>query len=125
MTVALLLIAGLLLALANGANDNFKGVAPLLGSGTANYRCALLWATICTLLGSLTAVIFAGELLRKFSGKGLVGDALKTNAGYAAAVGLGARLTVLVATRIGMPVSTTHGLLGALLGAGLAAGSPE
>ncbi len=35
MTIALLLIAGLLVAFANGANDNFKGVATLLGSGTA------------------------------------------------------------------------------------------
>ncbi len=124
MTVGLSLIAGLMLALANGANDNFKGVATLLGSGTADYRRALLWATICTLLGSLTAVFFAGELLRKFSGKGLVSDALTTNVDYAAAVALGAGLTVLVATRVGMPVSTTHGLLGALLGAALAAGSP-
>jgi PiT family inorganic phosphate transporter len=124
MTVDLLLIAGLLLALANGANDNFKGVATLRGSGTANYRRALLWATICTLLGSLTAVFFAGELLRKFSGKGLVTDALTTNVDFAAAAALGAGATVLVATRVGMPVSTTHGLLGALLGAGLAAESP-
>lgn len=123
MTVGVLLIVGLLLAYANGANDNFKGVATLLGSGTANYRRAMLWATICTLLGSLTAVFLARELLAKFSGKGLVSEALTTNVDFAAAVALGSGMAVLFATRIGMPVSTTHGLLGALLGAGLAAGS--
>ena len=42
-----LLVAALLLAFANGANDNFKGVATLLGSGTAGYRAALSWATVC------------------------------------------------------------------------------
>ncbi len=36
------------------------------------------------------------------------------------AVGLGAAGTVLLATRLGFPISTTHGLLGALIGAGLA-----
>ncbi len=124
MTIALLLIAGLLVAFANGANDNFKGVATLLGSGTAEYRRALLLATISTLLGSFTAVFLAGELLKKFSGRGLVSDALTTHVDYAAAVAMGAGMAVLIATRAGMPVSTTHGLLGALLGAGLAAGSP-
>src|SRR5262249_38991040 len=39
------------LAYANGANDNFKGVATLFGSGTADYRAALLWATLPDPLG--------------------------------------------------------------------------
>ncbi|MCA9174543.1 MAG: inorganic phosphate transporter [Planctomycetales bacterium] len=42
---------------------------------------------------------------------------------FATSVACGAGLTVLLATRFGLPVSTTHGLLGALVGAGLAAGS--
>mgnify|MGYP003298824914 CR=1 FL=1 len=36
--------ATLLVAYANGANDNFKGVATLFGSGTATYRTAALAA---------------------------------------------------------------------------------
>ena len=36
-------------------------------------------------------------------------------------VSLGAALTVLLGTRLGLPVSTTHALTGGLLGAGLAA----
>src|SRR4051812_16065338 len=115
-------VAGL--AYANGANDNFKGVATLFGSGTTDYRRALAWATFTTLLGSLTAVLLAGELLKSFSGRGLVPDALVNDPRYVAAVALGAGLTVLLATRIGMPVSTTHGLVGGLVGAGWAAGAP-
>jgi hypothetical protein len=34
MTLALAILFGLFLAYANGANDNFKGVATLYGSGT-------------------------------------------------------------------------------------------
>lgn len=121
--LAIIVLAVLCLAYANGANDNFKGVATLFGSRTTSYRAALAWAAVTTLLGSLAAVLLAGKLLKTFSGKGLVDEALVANADYAAAVALGAGLTVLLATRIGMPISTTHGLIGALLGAGLAAGS--
>ena len=118
-----LLSVVLLLSFANGANDNLKGVATLLGSGTANYRRALWWATASTLLGSMTAAWFAADLLMTFSGKGLVSDALVQRPEFAAAVACGAGLTVLLATRWGLPISTTHGLLGALVGAGISAGS--
>lgn len=121
--LAIILAAVVCLAFANGANDNFKGVATLFGSGTTNYRGALAWATATTLLGSLTAVFLANTLLRTFSGKGLVDPTLALTVEYGSAVALGAGLTVLLATRIGMPVSTTHGLVGSLIGAGLAAGS--
>jgi PiT family inorganic phosphate transporter len=121
--VLVILAAGVLLAYANGANDNFKGVATLFGSGTTNYRRALAWATVTTFCGSMTAVVLAGKLMQNFSGKGLVDDSLVANADYATAVALGAGLTVLLATRIGMPISTTHSLVGALVGAGLAFGS--
>lgn len=123
MLVVLVIIAGLLLAYANGANDNFKGVATLFGSGTTDYKRALLWATVTTFIGSLTAVFLAGSLLKSFSGKGLVDNSLVSQTEYTTAVALGAGLTVLLATRVGMPISTTHSLVGALVGAGLAAGS--
>lgn len=123
MTVAIILIAVLSLAFANGANDNFKGVATLFGSGTTDYRGALALATITTFLGSLTAVLLAETLLKSFTGKGLVSADLAATAEYGAAVALGAGLTVLLATRVGMPISTTHSLVGALVGAGWAADS--
>jgi len=122
MTIAFLLVAaGLLLAYANGANDNFKGVATLFGSATCGYRRALAVATVATLGGSLTALVAARGLLAAFSGKGLVSTAALANPAFLPAVAVGAAATILVATRVGMPVSTTHALLGALIGGGLAA----
>ena len=50
----LLIGAVTLLSFANGANDNFKGVATLWGAGRTSYRRALAWATGFTLLGSVT-----------------------------------------------------------------------
>lgn len=123
--VLLALAIGLFLAYANGANDNFKGVATLYGSGTASYRGALRWATLGQVLGSLTALVLAQGLLAAFSGKGLVPDAVVAMKSFSLSVGLGAALTVLLATRLGFPISTTHALTGALTGAGLLAGGVD
>ncbi|NOY90189.1 MAG: inorganic phosphate transporter, partial [Deltaproteobacteria bacterium] len=111
--------AGLALSFANGANDNFKGVATLFGSGTTSFRRALLWATLTTGLGSLLALLLAHGLLDAFSGKGLVPVAVVASDAFRLAVGVGAGATVLLATRLGMPISTTHSLVGALVGAGV------
>ncbi|MBT6154884.1 MAG: inorganic phosphate transporter [Planctomycetaceae bacterium] len=124
MYVFAILLTGLLLAYANGANDNFKGVATLFGSGTTDRKRALLWATLTTLLGSLCAIWLAGELLQRFSGKGIIPNELTANPVFATAIAVGAGLTVLLATRLGMPVSTTHALVGALTGAALASTAP-
>jgi phosphate/sulfate permease len=51
MLTGLVFLAALFLAYANGANDNFKGVATLYGSFTANYRTALWLGTIADLRG--------------------------------------------------------------------------
>ncbi|MCK6553615.1 inorganic phosphate transporter [Candidatus Binatia bacterium] len=112
--------AVVLLAYSNGANDNFKGVATLYGSKVLSYRSALLLATGATMLGSFSALAFGSALLQNFSGKGLVPDALAADPRFLAAVGLGAALTVLLATRLGFPISSTHALIGALVGAGFA-----
>ena len=127
MTITLLavLLAVLFLAYANGANDNFKGVATLFGSGTASYRTALVWATVTTLAGSLCALLLAQGLIDTFKGKGLVPDAVTTQGRFLLAVSLAAAGTVLIATRVGMPVSTTHALTGGLVGAGLLAASGD
>jgi PiT family inorganic phosphate transporter len=113
MILILLFIAACFLAYSNGANDNFKGVATLFGSGTTNYKKAINWATITTLSGSIAAIFLAEELVKNFSGKGLVPDELIQTPIFAIAIALGAAITVFSATKIGMPISTTHSLVGA------------
>ncbi len=122
MTTLLLgLICVAALAYANGANDNFKGVATLFGSGVADYRKALTWATAATAAGSLAAIWLTAELVAAFSGKQIVSPGTLALPGHGLAVIAASGATVLVATRVGAPVSTTHALVGALLGAALAA----
>ena len=121
MILILLFISACFLAYSNGANDNFKGVATLFGSGTTNYKKAINWATITTLSGSVAAIFLANELVKNFSGKGLVPNELITMPIFATSIAFGAALTVFLATKIGMPISTTHSLVGALFGAGVMA----
>lgn len=116
MLICLLFASVCFLAYANGANDNFKGVASLFGSGTANFRQALAWATLTTVAGSIAALFLAQTLLVKFSGKGLAPDELIHTLPFMIAVAGGAGMTVILATRYGFPISTTHALLGAMAG---------
>ncbi|MFS0518688.1 inorganic phosphate transporter [Nostoc sp. UIC 10607] len=121
MLLISLFIATLFLAYSNGANDNFKGVATLFGSRTSSYQTAILWATFTTFAGAGTATFLAGTLIKNFSGKGLVPDAIANSPEFHMAVAIAAGLTVLIATLMGFPISTTHSLTGALVGAGLVA----
>ncbi len=117
----LVMLAAGLLSFANGANDNFKGVATLWGAGRGSYRRALAWATTFTFLGALAAGWAASGLAAKFNGSNLVGKEIFTQTPFLAAVALAAAATVLLASRLGLPVSTTHALVGALAGSGVAA----
>lgn len=116
----LILIAALFLAFSNGANDNFKGFATVWGSDTLSYRQSLSLATVATVAGSLAALFLAETLVQNFSGKGLVADAVVNTPVFMLSVACGAAFTIFLATRLGYPVSTTHALIGGLLGAGLA-----
>lgn len=119
---AILIIAAMLLvAYANGANDNFKGVATLFGSGVADYSTALWWATATTAAGSLAAFFLATRLIGVFQGNGLVPSGLLQSPPFLAAVIFGAAVTVFAATKMGMPISTTHALTGGWVGGGIAA----
>ncbi|WP_231381832.1 inorganic phosphate transporter [Rhodanobacter sp. OR87] len=114
-------VSVLLLAATNGANDNFKGVATLYGSRTVGYWTSLGWASITTLAGSLGSVYLAQGLLKAFTGAGLVPADIAAQTSFALAVAGGAAITVALASWRGMPISTTHALVGAMSGAGLVA----
>ncbi|MET0647831.1 MAG: inorganic phosphate transporter [Pyrinomonadaceae bacterium] len=105
----------LLLAAANGANDNGKGIATLAGAGVTSYRKALWWAHCSTLAGALLSGFLASRMLKLFS-SGIV--SAKPTPEFTIAVLLGAAGWVLIATATKLPVSTTHAIVGALIGAG-------
>jgi inorganic phosphate transporter, PiT family len=118
--VILLLVLAALLAFANGANDNGKGVATLVGYGAATPGRALAYATGTTLLGAAASFWFSAGLLESFS-TGLFAAGTPLGQAFFVAVLIGAFGWVIVATFTGLPVSTTHAIAGSLIGAGLVA----
>lgn len=115
MTLAIvIMLVGL--AAANGANDVSKGVATLAGAGVVAYRTAILWGTAMTLVGALLSIQLGRGMGSLFS-KGIV-DASPT-AAFALAVLLGTTSWVALASVLKLPVSTTHAIVGSLVGAGL------
>jgi inorganic phosphate transporter, PiT family len=116
----LLFVLVLALAYANGTNDVSKAIATLVGSGVTNYRAAIIWGTIWTTVGAAVSGVVAGAMLKTFS-SGLLQPGVAAPPALAGAVLVGAIAWVLVASRTGLPVSTTHALTGALVGAGLVA----
>jgi inorganic phosphate transporter, PiT family len=121
MILIALFLATCFLAYSNGANDNFKGVASLYGCRAASYRTAITWGTVTTFAGSIASIFLAQALLKKFSGKGLVPETLVGSEAFLLAVALGTAITVILATLLGFPISTTHGITGAIAGCGLVA----
>ena len=114
--LALLLVMAL--AYANGTNDVSKAIATLVGSGVTDYRTAIIWGTAWTVAGAGLSAFVASAMLKTFS-KGLILPGIVTPAALALAILIGAMGWVLIASRTGLPVSTTHALTGALVGAGL------
>jgi len=115
-----LILAMAMLAFANGANDNSKGVAALVGYGVAKPRQALVWAAASTALGAMLSCWLGAALLKSFGG-GLFNTESALPIGFFTAALGGALAWLLIATAAGLPVSSTHALIGAMAGAGLPA----
>ncbi len=111
------LAAMLGLAYANGANDVSKGIATLVGAGVTDYRRALLWGTLWTGVGAVASAFAARQLVATFSA-GLLANGARFGPHAAIAVLLGTIGWLLLATQMGLPVSTTHSITGAIVGVG-------
>ena len=114
----------LLLGFANGTNDVSKAIATLVGSGVTNYRTAIAWGTLWTMIGAAVAAFVATAMVKTFS-SGFFQPNLAIPSTLAPAILSGTCLWVLFASMTGLPVSTTHALTGSLVGAGLLAFGSE
>lgn len=117
-----LIFAVALLSFAHGANDVANAVGPLaaivsaseLGSGASDKVVLPIWVLSIGALGiSLGLTLFGPRLIRTVGEKITRMDPVR-----AYCVALSAAVTVLVASALGLPVSSTHIAIGAIFGVG-------
>ena len=107
------------MALNVGANDVANNMSPAVGSRTLTIATAVMIAAVAEAAG---AVIAGGEVVATVS-KGIIRPALMPDAAAFTAAMIAAlfaaALWINLATWIGAPVSTTHSVVGGVLGAGV------
>ena len=114
-------VIGAYMALNIGANDVANNVGPAVGAKALTMGGALVIAAICESAG---AILAGGDVVTTIS-KGIINPASvndKTVFVWAMMASLiSAALWVNLATIFGAPVSTTHSVVGGVMGAGIAA----
>lgn len=109
------------MALNIGANDVANNVGPTVGARVMPIGAALVMAGVCEAAG---AIIAGGEVVGTIR-SGIIDPSLipstETYVWAMLAALLAAALWLNLATMVGAPVSTTHSIVGGVLGAGIAA----
>jgi len=107
------------MALNVGANDVANNMSPAVGSRTLTIATAVMIAAVAEAAG---AIIAGGDVVATVS-KGIIRPALMPDAAAFTAAMIAAlfaaALWINLATWIGAPVSTTHSVVGGVLGAGV------
>jgi PiT family inorganic phosphate transporter len=114
------------MAFAHGSNDVANGIGPLAavvsivqsGGEVAQKAELPLWILVLGGVGIVVGLSTMGYRVMKTIGSGIT--QLTPSRGYCAT--LAAAATVVLASRTGLPVSTTHIAVGAVIGVGLARG---
>ncbi|MHA1547585.1 MAG: inorganic phosphate transporter [Alphaproteobacteria bacterium] len=109
------------MALNIGANDVANNMGPAVGGKVLSVAAAIVIAAVCESAGALLA---GGDVVQTVS-KGIIapGDQLSIEdfRTLMIAAMLAAAMWINLATVLGAPVSTTHAIVGGVLGAGIAA----
>ncbi len=114
-------VIGGYMALNIGANDVANNVGPAVGAKSLTMFGAILIAIVCEASGALIA---GGDVVTTIS-KGIIDPARLSDASLFVpammSALLAAALWINIATWVGAPVSTTHSVVGGVMGAGIAA----
>ncbi|MBQ70735.1 MAG: hypothetical protein CMA65_04515 [Euryarchaeota archaeon] len=110
-----------------GANDVANAMGTSVGSRALTLKQAVVIAAIFEFAGAffagdaVTDTVRKGILVVPFNDEGVVADALLSQdiaLGFIAAM-MAAATWLTIATRMGLPVSTTHSIIGGIIGVGL------
>ena len=112
-----IVIVALIFDFWNGMNDAANSVATIVSTRVLKPFHAVIWAAFW----NFAAAFGFGVAVANTIGKGIINPEIITEYLILAAL-MGAISWVVVATRLGIPISVSHSLIGGLLGAGFAKG---
>ncbi len=120
--LALCVATGLYMAWSIGANDVANAMGTSVGSGALSFRGAVVAAAIFEFAGAVLVGAHVTDTVRKgiVDASLFAGDPMLLAIGMTAAL-LAAAAWLHLASYLGWPVSTTHSIVGAVAGFGLAA----
>ena len=123
--VPMALVSSCSVAFAHGANDVANAVGPLAAvvdivrTGTVKMQVAVpLWVLVLGGAGIVVGLATFGRRVMQTVGTAIT----EITPSRAVAANIAAATTVLACTRLGLPVSTSHTIVGAVLGVGFARG---
>lgn len=117
-------VAGFLMAFSLGANDVANSMAAAVGSKAISLRQAVIIASLLNFVGAVfLGAHVAGTISRGIINPDMVLDHKMLMVGMFAAL-LSSGLWVLIATLTALPVSSTHSIVGSIIGFGLVVGGP-
>ncbi|RAP26980.1 inorganic phosphate transporter [Candidatus Marinamargulisbacteria bacterium SCGC AG-343-D04] len=123
--IFLQILSACFVAFAHGANDVANAIGPMaaiigvLKTGTVEMQVAVpLWVLAAGGIGIVVGLATWGWRVIETIGKKIT--ELTPTRGFAAE--FGAATTIVIASKLGLPISTTHTLVGSVLGVGLARG---
>ena len=123
--IVISVLAGAYMAWNIGANDVANSMASAVGARAITLRQALFVATILTFLGATLVGSHVAQTIRKgIIDSQVIGDPKVILLGLLSAL-LSASLWVCLATYKNLPVSTTHSIVGAMIGFGLVSGGAD
>jgi PiT family inorganic phosphate transporter len=122
----LMIFTACAMAFAHGSNDVANGIGPLAavlalvksGGDVAQASALPIWVLVLGGIGIVLGLVTYGYRVMQTIGKRIT--ELTPSSGFCAT--MSAAATVVLASRTGMPVSTTHIAVGAVMGVGLARG---
>ncbi len=116
-----LIFAAALLSFAHGANDVANSVGPLaaintavLGGGVATKAAIPLWVMAVGAMGIAVGLALFGPKLIRTVGS----EITELDQSRAFCIAMAAAITVIIASQLGLPVSSTHIAVGAVFGVG-------
>ena len=113
LIITVILVA-LVFEFINGFHDTANSIATVVGTKVLSPRQAIVLAAVTNLVGAL-----AGTAVAATVGKGLVDTSYVTRVTVICGL-IGGIIWNLVTWRLGLPSSSSHALIGGLIGAALA-----